>query len=251
MDSEKHLIVNADDFGQIAAINRGIIEAHEHGIVTSTSLMTRWPAAEAAAHYAREHPKLSVGLHFDLGEWAYREGNWLPLYTVVPLDDVSAIKKEIALQLAKFRRLLGRQPTHIDSHQHLHLQEPVRSALIEIARQLQIPLRHFTPGVHYCGSFYGQTAEGSPSPECITPEALLDILAALPEGLTELGCHPGEVNDLDTMYGSERAKELKVLCNPQIRATISTLGIELCSFANLPAEWPRPEALAYRNLCRN
>ena|SRR5437773_4020526 len=244
MHSEKYLIVNADDFGQIAAINRGIIEAHEHGIVTSTSLMTRWPAAEAAALYAREHPKLSVGLHFDLGEWAYREGNWLPLYTVVPLDDVAAVKKEIAAQLATFRRLLGRHPTHIDSHQHLHLQEPVRSALVESARQLQIPLRHFTPGVHYCGSFYGQTAEGSPLPEFITVEALLDILAALPEGLTELGCHPGEGNDLDTMYGSERAEELKVLCDPQVCATIAMLGIELRSFANLPAEWQRPEALA-------
>ena len=90
-----------------------------------------------------------------------------------------------------------------------------------------------------------------PLPEFITVEALLDILAALPEGLTELGCRPGEVEDLDTMYGSERAEELKVLCDPQIRATISTLGIKLCTFANLPAEWPRPEALAYRNLCRN
>jgi len=243
MDRKKYLIVNADDFGQSPGINRGIIEAHEHGIVTSASLMTRWPSAEAAALYGRDHPKLSVGLHVDLGEWAYREGNWLPLYRVVSLDDVAAVKREIAVQLATFRRLLGCDPTHIDSHQHVHLGETVRSALVEIARQLQIPLRHFTPGVHYCGSFYGQTAEGSPLPEFITVEALLDILAALPEGLTELGCHPGDGNDLDTMYGSERVEELKILCNPQIRATISTLGIELCSFANLPAEWSRPEAL--------
>jgi predicted glycoside hydrolase/deacetylase ChbG (UPF0249 family) len=244
MSGEKYLIVNADDFGQSPGVNRGIIEAHEHGIVTSTSLMTRWPSAEAAALYAREHPTLSVGLHVDLGEWAYREGDWLPLYRVVSLDDVGAVKKEIAAQLTTFRRLLGRDPTHIDSHQHVHLREPVRSALVEIARHLQIPLRHFTPGIYYCGSFYGQTAKGSPLPEFISVEALHDILKALPKELTELGCHPGEVNDLDTMYGSERAEELKVLCNPQIRTTISTLGVELCSFANLPAEWPRPQAPA-------
>jgi len=170
MHERKYLIINADDFGQSASINRGIIEAHEHGIVTSTSLMTRWPGAEDAALYARDHPKLSVGLHLDLGEWAYHEENWLPLYSVVSLDDVEAVKKEIDAQLATFRRLLGCHPTHIDSHQHLHLQEPVRSALVEIAQQLQIPLRHFTPGVHYCGSFYGQTAEGSPLPEFITVE---------------------------------------------------------------------------------
>ena len=39
------VIVNADDFGQSAGINRGIVEAHERGIVTSASLMVRWPAA--------------------------------------------------------------------------------------------------------------------------------------------------------------------------------------------------------------
>jgi predicted glycoside hydrolase/deacetylase ChbG (UPF0249 family) len=230
MDRKKCLIVNADDFGQSPGINRGIIEAHEHGIVTSTSLMTRWPFAEAAALYAREHPKLSVGLHFDLGEWAYREGNWLPLYTVVPLDDVAAVKKEITAQLATLRRLLGCDPTHIDSHQHLHLQEPVRSALVEIARQLQIPLRQFTPGVHYCGSFYGQTAEGSPLPEFITVEALLDILAALPEGFTELGCHPAKEIDVDTMYSKERLMELKVLCNGQLREFIAKANVQLRSF---------------------
>jgi predicted glycoside hydrolase/deacetylase ChbG (UPF0249 family) len=244
MSGEKYLIVNADDFGQSSGINRGIVEAHEHGIVTSTSLMTRWPGAVEAARYARTHPDLSVGLHVDLGEWAYREGNWLLVYSVASLDNAAAVKKEIVAQLTTFRRLLGRDPTHIDSHQHVHLREPTRSALVEIARHLQIPLRHFTPGIYYCGNFYGQTAEGTPLPHVISIEALIKILQGLPPGVTELGCHPGEVNDLDTMYGSERAKELKVLCNPQIRTTISTLGIELCSFANLPAEWPRPQASA-------
>jgi predicted glycoside hydrolase/deacetylase ChbG (UPF0249 family) len=45
----KYLIVNADDFGQSAGINRGIIAAHEQGMVTSASLMVRWPAAHEAA----------------------------------------------------------------------------------------------------------------------------------------------------------------------------------------------------------
>src|SRR5436309_6594310 len=233
MHERKYLIINADDFGQSASINQSIIEAHEHGIVTSTSLMTRWPGAEDAALYARDHPKLSVGLHLDLGEWAYHEENWLPLYSVVSLDDVEAVKKEIDAQLATFRRLLGCHPTHIDSHQHLHLQEPVRSALVEIARQLQIPLRHFTPGVHYCGSFYGQTAEGSPVPEFISVEALLDILAALPEGLTELGCHPAKEADLETMYADERLKELAALCDARLRKFITNANIQLCSIREI------------------
>lgn len=50
----RFLIVNADDFGQSPGVNRGIIEAHEHGIVTSASLMVRWPAATEAAAYGRQ-----------------------------------------------------------------------------------------------------------------------------------------------------------------------------------------------------
>jgi len=57
MTANKYLIVNADDFGQSTGINRGIIEAHERGVVTSASLMVRWPAAIDAAQYAREHAK--------------------------------------------------------------------------------------------------------------------------------------------------------------------------------------------------
>jgi len=53
---ERRLIVNADDFGQSPGINRGIMEAHERGIVTSVSLMVRWPAAVEAAAYARRLP---------------------------------------------------------------------------------------------------------------------------------------------------------------------------------------------------
>ena len=54
------LIVNADDFGCSRGVNRGIIEAHEHGIVTSASLMVNRPAASEAAEYGREHPELGV-----------------------------------------------------------------------------------------------------------------------------------------------------------------------------------------------
>jgi predicted glycoside hydrolase/deacetylase ChbG (UPF0249 family) len=53
----RQLIVNADDFGQSAGVNRGVIEAHENGIVTSASLMVRWPDAADAARYARPAPR--------------------------------------------------------------------------------------------------------------------------------------------------------------------------------------------------
>ena len=246
MRSRKYLIVNADDFGQSAGVNGGIIKAHEHGIVTSASLMTRWPAAAEAADYAREHPKLSVGLHLDLGEWIYRAATWVPLYTV-PLDGDRAVVKEITEQLGTFRRLVGRDPTHIDSHQHVHLREPVRSAVVDVARGLDIPVRDCRSPVHYCGKFYGQTAEGAPLPDFISIEALLKILEGLPERLTEIGCHPAASDDLNTMYRSERLEELRVLCDHQIKVAIDGLGIELCSFATLPGGWQASELAANKD----
>ena len=74
MTDAKYLIVNADDFGRSRSVNRGIMSAYEYGIVTSASLMVRWPAANEATAYARRHQSLSVGLHFDFGEWCYRNG---------------------------------------------------------------------------------------------------------------------------------------------------------------------------------
>src|SRR5437588_12984858 len=118
------LVVNADDFGQSAGVNRGIITAHERGIVSSASLMVRWPAAAEAAAYGRAHPALSLGLHLDLGEWVYRSGAWVPLYEVVPAGNASAVAGEIARQLDAFEKLAGKPPSHLDSHQHCHPHEP-------------------------------------------------------------------------------------------------------------------------------
>src|SRR5215510_12014768 len=116
MTAKRYLIVNADDFGQSHCVNSGIIAAYERGIVTSTSLMVRWPAAVEAAAYSRQHPNLSLGLHVDLGEWAYRGDHWELLYEVVPFNDTTTVAEEVSRQLTTFRRLVGKDPTHIDSH---------------------------------------------------------------------------------------------------------------------------------------
>jgi predicted glycoside hydrolase/deacetylase ChbG (UPF0249 family) len=231
MSAKRHLIVNADDFGLSAGVNRGIIEAHEAGIVTSASLMVRWPAAVEAAAYAREYPSLSLGLHFDLGEWAYDDGVWTPVYEVLSTDDIGAVEEEAARQLATFRGLVGRGPTHIDSHQHVHRREPVRSVLAEVARQLSVPLRHYSRSVRYCGDFYGQTETGLLLRDGISVDRLIKILTSLPSGVTELACHPGFAEDeLQSTYRSERAEEVRVLCAPRVRTAIVAEGIELCSF---------------------
>jgi len=232
-EERRYLIVNADDFGQSRGINRGIIEAHERGIVTSASLMVRWPAAAEAAAYAREHPSLSLGLHFDFGEWRCRNGSWIKLYEVVSEESIAAVSKEASRQLAAFRRLVGKDPVHLDSHQHLHGRKPLSSVFIGAAERLGVPLRSHSPQVRYCGGFYGQTRDGEPLPDFVSPAALIKLLAELPPGFTELGCHPGYADDLDSMYRLERATEIETLCDPSIRAAIADMGMELCSFREI------------------
>jgi chitin disaccharide deacetylase len=233
MTAKRCLIVNADDFGQSPGVNRGIIKAHERGIVTSASLMVRWPAAAEAAVYGREHPEFSLGLHLDLGEWAFRGGTWVRLYEVVPENNAAAAKEEVHRQRAVFRSLVGRDPTHLDSHQHIHLREPVRSIALAVAKELRVPLRGCNLDVHYCNRFYGQTERGSPYPEGITVDGLIGILKDLPAGFTELGCHPGMADGLDMMYKTEREQETKVLCDPRVREAIFAVGIELRAFHNI------------------
>src|SRR4051812_35999396 len=113
------VIINADDFGQTPAVNRGVLKAHACGVVTSASLMVRWPAAAEAAEEAAHFPRLSLGLHVDLGEWTRRGESWAPVYEVVSIADWQAVAAEVAQQLASFCRLTGRTPTHLDSHQHV------------------------------------------------------------------------------------------------------------------------------------
>ncbi len=234
MAAPKHLIVNADDFGLSAGTNLGIIKAHEQGIVTSASLMVHGPAAADAAALATAHPRLSVGLHADFAEWTYANETWQQRYERVPCDDAAAVAEELARQLELFRRLMGRDPTHLDSHQHLHRTEPVRSVMLDESRKLGIVLRGEDEDVRYCGDFYGQSDKGYPYPEGIAVEAMVAILRNLPAGVTELGCHPGQDNDMDSLYRAERFSEYQTLCDPRVRAAIREENIQLCSFLSLP-----------------
>lgn len=228
----RRLIVTADDLGQSRGVNAGIMQAFDHGIVTSASLMVRWPAAAEGVRMATQRPELSVGLHFDLGEWAVRDGEWVELYRVIEQRDERTLADEVRRQLDRFFDLVGKPPTHLDSHQHVHREEPLRTLMLEAADHLGVPLRGDSETVRYCGSFYGQYGAGHLYPEGITVENLVAIVSALPEGTTELGCHPGlePLKDLDSMYRDERIAECRALCDERPTRILDDLGIELCSF---------------------
>ena len=237
----RRLIVNADDFGRSERINAGIVRAHVDGVVTSTSMMVRWPAAEEAARLAEEHPRLAIGLHLDFGESVMRNWEWESLYEVVDLRDEQALRDEAAAQLARFRELLDRDPTHLDSHQHVHMGEEPAVVARELAAELRVPLRAL-PGRSpmHCGKFYGRTREGEAFPEGIDVETLLQIIRELPLGTTEVSCHPGEAGVEDATYAAERELEVTTLTDPRVRECLETSGIELISFDDLPNYWPIP-----------
>lgn len=201
-----YLIVNADDLGLSAPVNAGIFEAHEDGIVTSTSLMVRQMAAPAAAEVLAEHPKLAVGLHLDFSP---REQS--------PLED------ECRHQLERFRELVGRDPTHIDSHKHVHESKPVAAVAEAIAAELGVPLRN--RAIRYEGGFYGRKA--------ISVEHLTALIRGLPPGWTEIGCHPAAGPVPSSSYDAERQIELTTLRDPQVKNLLNVTSVQLCSFAHV------------------
>ena len=194
-----------------AGVNRGILEAHERGIVTSTSLMVRRPRAAAAGEIAPRHPSLSIGLHLELGG--------------------GSVEVECASQLASFRDLLGRDPTHIDSHHHVHMSEPLTSAARALAAELDVPLRG--ERIRYEGGFFARTENGEAWLEGISVEHLIAIVEDLPPGWTELGCHPGIGVETESSYAWEREHELRTLCDPRVRAALDRSGVVLRDFSQV------------------
>jgi predicted glycoside hydrolase/deacetylase ChbG (UPF0249 family) len=229
----RNLIVNADDLGLSATVNDGIFAAHREGIVTSASLMVRQGAAAAAAERAGEMPDLAVGLHVDLGEWNYEEGEWTLAYSHCDSDDPEAVAVECQAQLERFRALLGRDPTHLDSHQHVHESEPVKGVTEALAAELGVPLRN--RAIRYEGGFYGQSGKGEPFPAGITPARLIELIHSLPPGWTEIGCHPAAGPVPTSSYDTERQVELATLRAPEVRSLFDREGVALRSFAEARA----------------
>ena len=221
------LIVNADDFGYSDGINRGITEAHDRGIVTAASLMVNAPRAREAAALARSRPALSLGLHVNFTN----EGERL-----VEFGDAAACREGLARQLEAFQALVGRAPTHLDSHQHVHRGQVARPIFREAAARLGVHLRD-EPPVTYKGGFYGQWTHGVSEPDRVGVAFLSRMLREeLTGGVYELCCHPGYHDPAATfVYHQDRELELATLTDPRIRAVLDELGLRLTGWDGLPA----------------
>jgi predicted glycoside hydrolase/deacetylase ChbG (UPF0249 family) len=215
----KYLIVNGDDFGASRGINRGIIEAHRHGILTSASLMVNTPFSEEAAKLAGELRHLSVGLHVDLPK--------------EPGGSPERARDELQKQFGRFVELMGGAPTHLDSHHNVHRNPQLHPHFVELAAEHGLPLREHSP-VRYFSTFYGQWG-GESHLEHISAASLAHMLeTGIGEGFTELSCHPGYVDaDHTGSYSVEREAELRTLCDPAIRRALATRSIQLVSYHDL------------------
>jgi chitin disaccharide deacetylase len=220
----KLLIVNADDFGASLGTNRGILEAHLRGIVTSTSLLVNAAASAEAAELAAGAPDLSIGLHADL------DG-----------VDAEQVSDTLERQLERFEALMGASPTHLDTHHDTHRHPRAFPAVVEFARRHRLRLRGHAL-IRVCTKFYGQWG-GETHAEQISVAGLERVLADIEDLVTELTCHPGYRDAaLRTSYDAERELEVQTLCDPAAREIVARLGFRLTSFHELPGVAARSPA---------
>lgn len=250
----KRLIVNADDFGRATGVNAGIVRAHREGIVTATTLMVAAPATEEAARLAHATPSLDIGVHLTLTygrpvsdpsrvpSLVEPDGSFPRGPASVngrPQRDEALI--EYRAQYVRAAALVGRAPTHLDSHHWLHDEPALEWAIAELAIETGAAVRPHDDaqrerlrarGVrtvdHYRRDFQH---EGH-----VDVATLEQILADLAEGLTELGCHPGEPDaelTRTSAYAALRVDELATLTDPRAKASVARHGIALADYGAL------------------
>jgi hopanoid biosynthesis associated protein HpnK len=210
----RRLIVNADDFGYTSGVNRAILEAHSHGVVTSATLMANGPAFAEAVQLAGTVPKLSIGCHVVLTDGEPVLGaERLPSLTsaaqfrdgmvafaaraIAGRIDAYEVAAEATAQIRKIQSA-GIAVSHLDTHKHTHLFPKILRPLLRAAADCgvravrnpfgpRLPLRssHLLarPGlwtryaeVRILGGFAGKFREAVDREGFTTPDGTLGIV---------------------------------------------------------------------------
>jgi chitin disaccharide deacetylase len=279
-------VVNADDFGLSPSVNEGIEQAYGNGILRSASLMPNGEGFGDAVDRIRGLPDLGVGIHLSLvGERSVaphgelpglvRADGWLPssyadfaraFYS--RRFGLSELRREMKAQIARVLET-GIRPTHLDSHQHIHLLPGALGLTIELAKEARIKVVR-TPcdrsigavlrskrglrlgilclfsalakarlrkvGLRHAGSFHGLAVSGH-----LNAPALCRILSRLTDGVHEIMCHPGrETADLRRRYrwGYEWESEIEALRSSAAKELVERRGICLRSFRDAWRDGP-------------
>ncbi len=286
----RNLIVNADDLGWTHGVNRGIVEAHRKGLVTSTSLLANGRAFAEAAEISRSNPELGIGLHLNLSDGPptapASEVKGL-LSKAGELEDtpecllmkiarrglrLEEVEREWDAQAQRVRDA-GIQPSHLDGHKHVHMlpglfevalrvakkhkirairvaheESTLRAALSSgkgqqkgvvvkqgvQARGLKLLARDARDMAERAGIVTSDYFCGIAQTGVLTREGLEGLLKILPEGTTELMCHPGyadeELRQSRTRLQESRQTELQILTATGIRKLVAIRGIRLISY---------------------
>lgn len=270
----KRLILTADDFGIAPEVNEAVELAHRNGVLRSASLMVGAPATQDAVERARALPSLAVGLHVVL----VNGRPVLPPERVRDLVDGNGefltelvragfrfffrpgVRKQLAAEIrAQFERFArtGLELDHADAQSHMHVHPTVFALILRIGREyglraVRIPREPFgrtrsiapwlalmrararRAGV-VCNDYaFGVTEAGR-----LTEERVLQMLAELPDGVTEIFFHPAIRAFGGADAGTERYQwsgELAALTSAGVRSAIERLGIERVTYGELASE---------------
>jgi chitin disaccharide deacetylase len=242
----KRLIVNADDLGRAPEVNQAIAAAQRDGIVTSATLAVAGAAARDVSRLPAEG-QLGIGLHVALtGGASVLPPERIPTLVgtrgVLPSQpealraaDPGEVLAEVRAQLKRFREVMGREPTHLDSRQHAHRLPVVLDALVTLSWETGLPIRSASPDVaerlrregikttdRFVDGFFGGD---------VTEEMLVHILEDIPPGTTELMWRPAAGEQPSS--GDRGARELAVLTNQGLRQTLQATGIRLIHYGAL------------------
>ncbi len=252
--SQKILIVNADDCNLTSQVTEAILKSHENGIVTSTTFLINLPFGTGVVREILARKKLGLGLHLNvtLGKplakaslvksLLQKDGRFKKKdqYSLNKLPPVPEITEEFKSQLQKFVKTFKRLPTHIDVHHHMHDFRPFLEALAFVAKKHDLPIRwtrlltepeikSVHKGLKTTDHFYGNL-----DPHTFwTEEVLRHLLFTLPEGRSEIMCHPGWVDDELVAISSltiPREREYQLFSLKELRRYIDHLGIKLTHF---------------------
>jgi chitin disaccharide deacetylase len=253
--SQKQLIVTADDFNLSEGVSRGIREAHQHGIVTETSVMVNLGDPQRAAELLAEAPRLAIGLHLNLtrgrplappravAALLGPEGSFLRTPQALPPRlRAEAVQAEFQAQLQTFVQVFGCLPQHLDTHHHVHQHPVILEALLDLAVPLKLSVRGLDPhmratirtrGLGSPAHFLGDAGQEP----YWTVTRLVSTIRALEAGITEIMCHPGYFDEAIaySRYGRQRDVEREALCNPVVVATMQETDVQLATYAAVQA----------------